>query len=129
VKIDLSGAATLARTTNANGYYSFTGLAGGRYTLTPSKENHIFSPLSRRVTIIAEDAPGQNFAAILLTTPGAPTGVTAKAGNGQATVSFTPPALDGGSPITSYTATSNPGNKTVMGPSSPSKSVTPMAPT
>jgi Domain of unknown function (DUF4082)/Fibronectin type III domain len=36
--------------------------------------------------------------------PGAPTGVTATAGNGSATVSWTAPA-NGGSPITSYTVT------------------------
>jgi hypothetical protein len=44
--------------------------------------------------------------------PGAPTIGTATAGNAQATVAFTPPASDGGSPITGYTATSNPGGKT-----------------
>ncbi len=37
--------------------------------------------------------------------PGAPTGVSAVPGNGQATVSFTPPLSNGGSPILSYTAT------------------------
>jgi invasion protein IalB len=42
------------------------------------------------------------------TVPGAPTGVTATPGNAQATVSFTAPASDGGSPITGYTVTSNP---------------------
>jgi len=51
--------------------------------------------------------------------PGAPTGVTAIAGNGQATVSFTPPASNGGSAITSYTVTSNPGNITANGSASP----------
>jgi hypothetical protein len=35
--------------------------------------------------------------------PGAPLTVSATAGNGSATVSFAPPATDGGSPITSYT--------------------------
>lgn len=41
------------------------------------------------------------------TVPGAPqvTGVTT--GNGQATVSFTPPGSDGGAPITSYTVTAD----------------------
>jgi hypothetical protein len=38
-------------------------------------------------------------------TPGAPTGVTATAGNGQATVSWTAPASSGSSAITSYTVT------------------------
>ncbi len=42
------------------------------------------------------------------TAPDAPTIGTAIAGNAQATVTFTPPANDGGSPITSYTVTSNP---------------------
>ncbi len=44
--------------------------------------------------------------------PGAPTGAAATAGNGQATVTFTAPASDGGSPITRYTATAAPGGAT-----------------
>jgi hypothetical protein len=39
------------------------------------------------------------------TAPGAPVIGTATAGNGQATVSFAPPASDGGSPVTMYTVT------------------------
>ena len=39
------------------------------------------------------------------TAPGAPTGVTASAGNGSATVNWTAPASNGGSTITSYTVT------------------------
>lgn len=41
--------------------------------------------------------------------PGAPTIGTATAGDQQATVTFAAPASSGGSPITSYTATSSPG--------------------
>ena len=40
--------------------------------------------------------------------PGAPTGVSATAGRGQATVSFTAPGFTGGGAITGYTVTSNP---------------------
>lgn len=53
------------------------------------------------------------------TVPGAPTIGTATAGNAQATVSFSPPASTGGSPITSYTVTSTPGSLTSTGASSP----------
>nr|MDQ3011869.1 fibronectin type III domain-containing protein [Acidobacteriota bacterium] len=53
------------------------------------------------------------------TVPGAPTGVSATAGNAQATVSFTPPDSDGGSVIYAYTVTSNPGGITASGSSSP----------
>jgi C1A family cysteine protease len=55
----------------------------------------------------------------LYTVPSAPTGVSATAGDAQATVSFSPPASDGGSPITSYTVTSNPDGRTAIGSSSP----------
>ncbi|UFS71487.1 fibronectin type III domain-containing protein [Geomonas sp. RF6] len=51
--------------------------------------------------------------------PGAPAAVSASAGNGEATVSFTPPADNGGSAITGYTVTSNPGNLTATGSASP----------
>jgi len=44
--------------------------------------------------------------------PGAPTGVAAVPGNGQATVSWIAPADTGGSPITGYTVTSSPGGFT-----------------
>ncbi len=54
-----------------------------------------------------------------VTVPGVPTNVTATAGDGRAIVSFTPPASDGGSPITLYTVTANPGGITATGPASP----------
>ena len=53
------------------------------------------------------------------TVPGAPTNVPASAGNGQATVTFSPPASNGGSSITSYTVTSIPGGLTASGVASP----------
>ena len=51
--------------------------------------------------------------------PGAPTSVSAAAGQGQATVSFTAPASNGGAAITSYTVISSPGNFSVSGAGSP----------
>jgi titin len=53
---------------------------------------------------------------VVATAPGAPTGVTATGGNGQAHVSWTAPAANG-SPITGYTVIGSPGGfvKTVAG--------------
>ena len=56
---------------------------------------------------------------LIVTVPGAPTNITAGAGNGQAIVSFTVPASNGGSAITSYTARSTPGNLSASGAASP----------
>ena len=53
------------------------------------------------------------------TLPGAPVIGTATGGDAQATVNFTAPASDGGSPVTQYTVTSNPGAITATGASSP----------
>ena len=44
VTVSLSGSQTDAKTTDANGDYSFTVPAGGSYTITPSKTNYSFSP-------------------------------------------------------------------------------------
>ena len=51
--------------------------------------------------------------------PGAPTIGTATAGNADATVTFTAPASSGGSSITGYTVTANPGGFTGTGAGSP----------
>jgi hypothetical protein len=51
--------------------------------------------------------------------PGAPTGVSATAGDGQASVSFSAPASDGNATITSYSVTASPGGATASGSSSP----------
>lgn len=53
------------------------------------------------------------------TVPGAPTNVTAAAGNALATVSFVPPTNNGGAVVTGYTVTSSPGNITASGTASP----------
>lgn len=69
------------------------------------------------------DGNGSNSGSVRVytfpTTPNAPTGVSAVAGERQVTVSFTAPTDDGGSGILNYTVTSNPEGIQVTGASSP----------
>jgi chitodextrinase len=51
--------------------------------------------------------------------PDSPTGVVAKAGNGQATITFAAPSNNGGASITSYRVTSSPGGFSAVGTGSP----------
>jgi len=51
--------------------------------------------------------------------PGSPTSVVATAGNTSASIAFVAPTNNGGSAITGYTVTSNPGNISVSGTTSP----------
>ena len=53
--------------------------------------------------------------------PGAPTGVSAVAGDGQATVAFTAPAADGGAAIGWYTVTASPGGFSATGAGEPDR--------
>ncbi|MEQ1517087.1 MAG: putative Ig domain-containing protein [Usitatibacteraceae bacterium] len=57
--------------------------------------------------------------AINAVAPGSPIATDAVGSDGRATISFSPPATDGGSPITGFTATCNPGNLSGSAASSP----------
>jgi len=49
--VRLSGAAAATTTASASGTYSFSGLANGAYTVTPSKTGFTFTPSSQSVTV------------------------------------------------------------------------------
>ena len=61
--ITLSGAGVAATTTNSSGSYTFTGLAKGTYTVTPSHTGFTFSPTSLAETITTANITGANFTA------------------------------------------------------------------
>jgi hypothetical protein len=93
-----------------------TGLTNGRtYTCTVAANNSAGtgSPSGASNAFVAKAAQGL---------PGAPTIGTVTAGNASASVPFTPPAFDGGSPISSYTATCTSGNGGATGTATRSSS-------
>jgi hypothetical protein len=69
VTMTLSGAASAATTTDGSGNYTFSGLANGGYTVTPSPSGYTFSPVNRSVTVSGANVTAQNFT-------GTPTGAT-----------------------------------------------------
>ena len=91
--VNQSGSGTITITNLTNGTaYTFTVIA------TNTIGNSVASSASNSVTPV--------------TVPGVPTNIVATAGNAQALVAFVAPTNNGGSTITSYTATSSSGGKT-----------------
>lgn len=65
VTIMLTGTTTVSTATNANGYYTFTGLlAGGSYTITPTGGQMSFTPFSRSITNLAQDGSADFFSVV-----------------------------------------------------------------
>ena len=66
----LSGAASATTTANSSGNYTFSSLANGTYTLTPSHAGYTFSPSSLNVTVSgANVTTGLNFTATATANP------------------------------------------------------------
>lgn len=60
------GAGTVSATTDGNGAYRLQGLTAGDYTVTPTKAEHVFDPVSRDVTV-GPDASDIDFTGSLMT--------------------------------------------------------------
>ena len=89
----------------------------------PTSNSQVFHYLKvtvdgSQVTVTPTSEAGQTFDVqsyafgSSATVPGAPTGVSASAGNAQAGVTWSAPSSDGGSAIGGYTATATPGGQT-----------------
>jgi RHS repeat-associated protein len=97
---------------------STPGSKTGTCTTTPCTVTGLTNGTAYTFKVTATNAIGMGAASAAsnsvtpATVPGAPTIGTATGGNAQATVAFTAPTSNGGSAITSYTATSTPGSKT-----------------
>ncbi|WP_263357909.1 DUF4082 domain-containing protein [Acidicapsa ligni] len=82
--VSLSGAATASTTANTSGVYTFSGVAPGSYTVTPSKTNFIFTPTSTAVTVSTANVTA-NFTSAATHSI---TGTISGAGGNGATVSL-----------------------------------------
>jgi len=61
--VGLTGSAVASTTADSSGNYSFTGIANGSYTITPSKAGLAFTPTSLPVTVNGASVTGMNFSA------------------------------------------------------------------
>ena len=68
IPIVLSGAASDTMTTNENGEFSFTELAAGTYTVTPTDSNYVFNPESFDITLPGSGTPVPAFEASMVAT-------------------------------------------------------------
>jgi hypothetical protein len=119
------GSAITSYTVTASGGRTATG-SGSPLVVTglTNGDSYTFSVTATN-TVGTGPASSPSGAVVPATRPGAPTAVTVTGGNALASVGFTPPASDGGSPVTSYTVTAkdltNPANggQTITGSSGP----------
>lgn len=84
--IALGGAATASAATDARGYYRFTGLANGAYTVTPSKTGYTFTPSSRAPVVSGASLTAENFTVASIAAQGASIQQAAVASGQQAAV-------------------------------------------
>jgi hypothetical protein len=122
----------------ANGGISITGYTataspGGATCTTAGTTSCTITSLtngtSYSVVVTATNAAGTGAGSTPVsgtprTVPGAPTGLTATAGNAQVATSWTAPVSNGGSAITGYTVTASPGGATCSTAGTTSCSVT-----
>ena len=119
--------------TSENGYYTGTTLSDGGNVATASITfpSGTFSPGSYSIYAYGRGTPcfassfnytsssTVSLSLAAATVPGPPTGPEATAGDGQATVSWTAPASDGGATVSSYTVSASPGGASCTWSSGP----------
>ena len=77
--VSLTGTSTTTATADASGNYTFTDLANGSYTVTPSKSGFTFTPASTAVTVNNANITGVSFSTVTYSISGT---ISGTGGNG-----------------------------------------------
>ncbi|HYB76845.1 MAG TPA: SdrD B-like domain-containing protein, partial [Candidatus Bathyarchaeia archaeon] len=77
-----SGTSSATASADTSGNYSFSGLANGSYTVTPSNSGFSFNPGSQNVTVNGASMPGINFSSATATTFSVSGTISGSGGNG-----------------------------------------------
>lgn len=112
VSLEVGGTAQY-QSTSVTTSTSVGSVANGTYTVVVRAQNSagLGASASGSVTVSASsESPAPNPGQV----PGAPTGVSATAGNAEAVVTWTAPTSQGSFPITNYRVTSSPGGVTCL---------------
>jgi inhibitor of cysteine peptidase len=120
VTMTLSGAGAATATTDASGNYTFSGLANGIYTITPSKTGYTFTPASSLQTVSGANISGVNFTAVTAAPTFSISGTVTSGSTGLAGVTMT---LSGAG--TALVTTDASGNYTFAGLGNGSYTITP----
>jgi len=85
IAMRLTGATTQAVRTDVDGNYTFSALASGNYTVTPSSNNYTFSPQSLDVAVGTNNVNGQDFTGTASANNAAPAGTVTIGGTTSST--------------------------------------------
>jgi hypothetical protein len=101
--VNLSGASSATVSADSSGNYSFTGLANGAYTVTPTQSGYTFTPTSRSVTINGANATSVNFTGQSASPPTTSLGIDATVStdgsSANATISSAPVSTNSGNEL------------------------------
>jgi hypothetical protein len=84
--VNLTGTSTATTTADGSGNYSFTGLANGNYTVTPSQAGFVYTPSGQTVTVNGANLTAVDFTSVQLFNI---TGTISGPGGAGATVNLT----------------------------------------
>jgi hypothetical protein len=112
--VTINGSGFTGATSVSFGATAVPPIPGSDSQITALSPAHAVGPVDVTVTAPRGTSPISSADVFMFTgPPGPPLNVTATTGNLSATITWSPPASDGGSAITSYTVTASPGGQTM----------------